>query len=374
MANTLTAIMPKILARSLLQLRKQAIMPRLVNGSYSREAAMSGSTIDVPIPSDNGAAEDVTPGNTPPSATNSTPTTVQIALDKWKKKGFHLSDKDMLDIDRNRDFVPMQMSQAVSAIADSVNAAIFAEYKKIYGFVGTAGTTPFASTVAGATDLRKTLNQQRAPRADRRAVLNFDAEANALALSQFSDLEKTGDMAVKIDGELGRKYGFQWFSDDDVPTHTAGTGSGYLLNGAASAGATSVTVDTGSGTILVGDIVTFAGHTQTYAVTAALASNVFSVYPALQAAVADNAAVTLKASHVVNLGFHRDAFAFANRPLVGSAVDAELGNRIISMQDPQTGLTMRLEVSRQYKQTQWELDILFGCKLVRPELAVRLAG
>ena len=42
--------------------------------------------------------------------------------------------------------------------------------------------------------------------------------------------------------------------------------------------------------------------------------------------------------------------------------------------DPQTGITLRLEVSRQYKQVVWEFDLLWGSKLIRPELATRIAG
>ena len=86
------------------------------------------------------------------------------------------------------------------------------------------------------------------------------------------------------------------------------------------------------------------------------------------------AAVTFKASHVVNLAFHRDAFAFANRPLVQSTQDMQLGSRIMSMQDPKTGITLRLEVSRQYKQVVWEFDLLWGSQLVRAPLATRIAG
>jgi hypothetical protein len=46
----------------------------------------------------------------------------------------------------------------------------------------------------------------------------------------------------------------------------------------------------------------------------------------------------------------------------------------MSVTDPESGLSMRLEISRQYKQTVWEFDILWGVALVRPEWAVRLIG
>lgn len=375
MANDLTNILPKILARGLMNLRKRVIMPRLVNTSYSIEAAQKGDIINVPVPAAK-TATSVTPSNTPPSPSNTTPGTVPIALDQWYKSDFFLTDKDLLLIDRNAHFFPMEAEAAIEALAVAVNQHIFSKYKKVFGFVGTAGTTPFASAVTEATLLKKVLNQQKCPKDLRRAVLDFSAEANATALAPFRDVSQSSDPAVIIDGEIGRKLGFEWYSDDDVPTHAAGTGSGYLINNGAGyvVGDTTVTVDTGTGTILVGDIVTFAGHSQTYAVTAALAANQFSFYPALQAAVADNAAVTLKASHVVNLGFHRDAFAFATRPLLWSVIDLSLGNEMMSMQDPRSGLVLRLEVSRQYKQTVWEFDILWGSELVRPELAARLAG
>jgi hypothetical protein len=74
---------------------------------------------------------------------------------------------------------------------------------------------------------------------------------------------------------------------------------------------------------------------------------------------------------VVNLGFHRDALAFANRPL-GAATATN--PRMLSMTDPVTGITLRLELTRQYKQDRWELDLLWGSKLVRAALAARLAG
>jgi hypothetical protein len=39
-----------------------------------------------------------------------------------------------------------------------------------------------------------------------------------------------------------------------------------------------------------------------------------------------------------------------------------------------TGIPLRLEVKRQNKQTLWEFDVLYGVKLVEPDLAARLAG
>jgi hypothetical protein len=77
---------------------------------------------------------------------------------------------------------------------------------------------------------------------------------------------------------------------------------------------------------------------------------------------------------VVNLVFHRDAFALAMRPLVSQTQQWDLGPKIAALQDPQTGLVLRLEVSRIHRQVMWELDLLWGVELIRPELAARIAG
>lgn len=386
MANTLTALMPKILASGVLHLREMVRMPRLVNANFANEAAQFGSTIDVQIPVAKTATQ-VTPSNTPPAPSNATPAIVQIALDQWYKDNFHLTDKDMHEIDTRKNFLPVQAKQSVIALANNVNQYLMAQYKGVYGYTGTAATTPFASTAADAINARKILHQQLCPREERRAVLDFSAEANALALATFADAEKTGSAMTKIEGEIGRKYGIDWYADDHVPTHTAGTITTGLIAKASTAQAAGLetivattAASTGACALVVGDIISINGHSQTYAVTAAAtqasaASDVsISISPPLQTALVGSEAITVKASHVVNMAFHRDAFAFAMRPMAAGMIDGSLGNKIMSMQDPQTGIVLRLEVSRQYKQTVWEFDILYGAKLVRPELACRIAG
>ena len=142
MANTLTNVIPQILAQGLLELRQQAIMPRLVNTDYSRDAAEKGDTVDIPLPVSITAGA-VTAAATPPSTTDITPTKVSIPLDQWYEAPFHLSDKDIAEAMEG--IVPMEVSSAITALAENVNAAVLALYKDIYSVSGTFGTTPFFS-------------------------------------------------------------------------------------------------------------------------------------------------------------------------------------------------------------------------------------
>jgi len=376
MANDLSSIVPKILARGLLSLREQAVMPRLVNLDYAMAAAEKGDTINIPVPGSL-SADNVVPGSTPTASTDVTGEKVSIALDQWKKVSFHLSDKELMEIDGNNTFVPMQMSEAVAALAAEANKSIQELYTGVYGFVGATDAKAFASNTTAATNARKLLNEQKAPKANRRAVLDFDTEADALSLSAFSDTSTTGDQNVKLEGEIGRKFGFDWYSDDNVQVHTTGAAGTSLVKGGSQTG-TSLIVDGFTTKPSVGDVFTIASGTQTYTVLAATdlsgTESTLTISPAITVAPSNDDSVTFKDDHVVNLAFHRDAFAFVTRPLVDATQSYSLGNEIMTMQDPQTGLIMRLEISRQNKRTVWELDMLYGAALIRPELAVRVAS
>jgi len=76
-----------------------------------------------------------------------------------------------------------------------------------------------------------------------------------------------------------------------------GTASGYLINngGGYAEGTTTVTLDTGTGTIVINDTITFAGVSGEYVVTSTTGSPITSItfFPPLAGAVADSAAVTL---------------------------------------------------------------------------------
>lgn len=388
MANNLSAIMEKILAAGLKTLRERCVMPRLVNASYSADAAKKGDAIDIPIPTAIDTV-DVSPSNVPPAPEDTTPQHVRINLDHWRKnKPFHLTDKELNEIASNKHFLPMQISESARGLANFVNRKILEEYKGVYGFHGEPGDTPFGSTpgVSDAVEVRKVLNKQLCPLDMRRGVVNFDAEANMLALPTFHQANRIGSDRTIRKGEIGEAFGIEWYADDAVPVHTAGTITTGLTAKAATpqaAGLTTIVAttaaSTGAADLKEGDIINIAGDDQTYvltadAVQASADSDVdLQVSPSLQEPLSGGEAITVEGDHTVNLVFHRDALAFATRSLQTSGL--EIGHQnMMTMQDPHTGLVLRLEVNRQYKQVAWEFDILFGVKLVRPELAARLAG
>lgn len=381
MANTLSDVVPVLVAQGLQTLRAACVMPRLVNTDYSNNPSNQGDTVNVWIPSAM-TVSDVAPTAAPATPGDISPTKAPIPLDQWRHTGFFLTDKQQEEIVGG--VQSKQTGEAVKALAEDINSFIFGKYLGVYGYAGTAGTTPFASDVSAATAARKVLNLQRAPLSDRRLVLDVNAEANALGLPALTTFQNTGNAQGIIEGTIGRKLGFDWAMDQQIPTHTAGTITTGLISKAATAyaiGVKTITATTAASTgacaLKKGDIITFAGDTQTYTLTAdatqaSAASDVtLSFEPGLAVAHVGSEAVSVKASHVVNLAFHRDAFAFVSRPL--QAVSANTVE-MMSVPDPVSGVTLRLEVVRQNKQLYFDFDVLYGAACVRPELACRIAG
>jgi hypothetical protein len=375
--NTTTNIIDSLLAQGLLALRENAIMPRFVNRGYENVPGDQYSTIDIPIPSAITAGA-VSPSNTPPDDTGISPTKVTITLDQWYEAPFFLNDQEMLEVTKGT--IPMQASEAIKALANNIDDAIFALYPTVYGWGGVAGTTPFATDLGAYLDARAALGSQLAPMDPRYCVVDVDAEANALGLRAFQDASFRGDTAGIRRGDIGEKLGAFWAMDQNVPSHTAGTASGATVDASGYAvGATSITIaSAGTGTILVGDIITFAGDTQTYAITTGDTDvsdgGTIVITPGLKVAIATSGspAITVKATHKLNLVFQRDWAALAMRPFAGA--DPMGVGTYSSAVDPVSGLALRLEVSRQHKRTRFAYDVLYGVQIVRPEFCARLAG
>ena len=372
MANTLTPLIDKLIARGLSVLRENAIMPRLVNSTYSNVARDKGDTITVPIAADITAAS-VSPSNTLAAAGDTALTSKTISLNQWKHAGFYLTDQQITQIDVDN-FQTLQGDEAVRSLANNVDEYILGLYKGIYSQAGTAATTPFGSNLNDwTTGARTKLNNFKAPMDDRAVVLDADAEGNALNNRALQDASYRGSTEGIVFGDIGYALGASWHLDQNVPTFTNsnGTPTSWLVNQADSAiGDTTVTIDTGSNDPVEGDIFTVAGSTQQFVVSS-YSSNVITFAPALTAALSNNSALTFAASHVVNVAFQRQAFGFAMAPIMDASMNSDTMRQVT---DEKSGLTMRLEVSRQEKQWKFDYDVLYGATLLRPELACRILG
>jgi hypothetical protein len=382
-ANTITNVLPKMLAQGVLALRQNAVTPRLVNRDYESVAAQKGNVINVPIPSAI-AARAVTPSVVMNSNVASSPTVALITLDHWYEAPFEVSDNDVISMSDT--FFPMQASEAVKALANDADQYLLGKHTGFYGAAGTVGTTPFNGSLTVGGTARKLLNKQLAPMDQRFGIIDPDAENNFLLNANILQADQRGDQGGIIAGSIGTKLGIAWYMNQNVSSYTPGTawvtGHSIVTAGVAAGAFTLTAVNaTASGTVLVGDIFTIGGGTQQYVITAnvtvtsssgAGTHNTYTFYPAAATAAVSGAALTvIGTAYVVNLVANKYAMAWASRPLKQSLVDAHVFQ---SPTDPVSGIALRLEISRQYKLETLSYDYLAGAGVVRRELGVKILG
>lgn len=269
-----------------------------------------------------------------------------------------------------------QVAQAMRALVNEMERDLCSEiYKNASRGVGTAGTTPFASNFNDVAEVRQILVDNGMP-TDGQAtiVMNTLAGTKLRNLATLQKANEAGSDTLLRQGVLLDLQGLMLRESAGIATHTKGTGASYQVNGALTAGATTITVDTGSGTILAGDIVTFGSDTTQYVVATALAGGSFTIAaPGLRAAVADNATVTLANNRTANFAFHRRAAEIAMRaPAEPNGGDAAVDR--ITVQDPFSGLVFQINAYKGYKKAMFDISAVWGVKAWKPEFIASLAG
>jgi hypothetical protein len=382
--NNLTQYIQPLLAAGMRTFRQRIVLPRLVNREFDRVPGQKYSTIQIPIPSAI-VATDVVPGHVAPDTDALAPTFIQLVMDQWKEAAFTLTDADLMKV--RSGIIPMAVESAAESLAMAVNSQVWTRVKGIGNFAGTPGTTPFASDLSVYVNARKILNKRNIPKSNRFAIIDEDAAGNAIQLRAFQDKSWRGDDEGIIEGEIGRKLGATWFSDNAVPYQAtvALTAGAATVNGVNAKGSKVVSIAkaTNASNLVAGDIITIAHGGLTGNVDYAVDANVtlivgntaVTLSEGLRVATAGGEAVTLRAAHVKNALLHRDAIAFGTRPLAESTPADGGGLGIFdSIVDEESGLILRLELTREFKQWRWSYDVMWGSALVRPEAGAIMAG
>jgi hypothetical protein len=377
MANTLSVYDPLFYAQEALwQLEKALGMAARVYRGHDKSPQQKGSIISIRVPST------FTAQNAPSSAQDITADEVQIALDTWRDVAFSLTDKELTYT--GEVIIEEHIRPAAYALANDIDIKL----ATLYNQVPWEQAISSPAVVSDITAARKTLFNNEVPVDDDMLHMMVDGtmEAELLNLSAFSQHQGAGETGVETQrrGYLGKKFGFEVFANQNVQTHAAGAlvpGTQLQVNATIAAGATSgVFKDSGAsltGDINIGDTFVIVGSTQRYTVTAdaTAGSNIISVAfspaAAVEYAASDNVTITQN-SHVQNLAFHEHWACLAMAPL--SEVGARLGGRVATVSDPRTNLALRSRVFYEGKEAAIYvvLDVLFGIKVLKDNMAVRL--
>ena len=392
MANSL--LTPSVITKEALAILHQKLnfvgsINTQYDSQYAKTGARIGNDLKIRLPNEftirSGAtlsAQDVTEAST------------TMTVDTQKGVDFSFSSEELtMHID---DFKARYIEPAMSVLAANMESDALSMYKDVYNFYSGVGS---ANSFANITQAQKVLTDNLAPYGDRSYLHNPQSVVDMLADTKGLFQDSSSIAKQYKDGELGKIAGFNHFENTLMPSHTTGTAAattGYLVNGASQTGA-SLTVDTGSTTFLDGDIITIAGvnrvHPETKADTGVLQQFVvtansgasatsLSISPSITATLgrqnvtgspADNAAISKVgggngADWQETLAFSKNAFAFATADLVlPEGVD-------FAAREVLDGISMRIVKAYTIADDKMpcRIDVLYGYKAIRPQLACRV--
>jgi len=380
-ANTLTSLIPSLYASLDIVSRELvgAIPCATLDAATTRAAV---GQLVYSFQTAQAAATDITPGVTPPNDGDQTIGSTGLTITKARRVPFRWNGEQTLGLNNNgagtNAIKNDQMMQAMRTLVnemeiDVVRAAVVASSRAY----GTAGTTPFASTLGDPAQVRKILDDNGAPLTGRCMIINTTAGASLRTLAQLTKANEAGTTVTMRDGQLLDLHGFSIHESAGVVAATKGTGASYTSDTAGYAiGATDITLITGTGTVLAGDTVTFAGDTNKYVVvTGVTAAGVLSIAaPGLKVALAASAvALTVGATATSNIAFCSSSLILATRaPALPDGGDLAVDRMTIT--DPRSGISFEVAMYAQYRQMQYEISACWGVKGIKPAHSSILLG
>jgi hypothetical protein len=378
MANTLTNLTPDLYEALDTVSRELVGLIPAVTLNASAERAAKGQTIRSAV-APAAAAADITPAQTAPDTGDQTIGNKTLSISNSRGVAIRYNGEEQRGLNANgpgyQNVLRDQFAQAMRTLCNEVETDIADLYASASRAYGTAGTTPFgtAGDFTDASSALQILKDNGAPLTGNQLVVSSAAGANMLGLQSRVDVQ--GNDSLLRQGVMLSTAGMDIRESAQIISHTKGTGASYLVNDAGLAvGDTVIACDGGTGTILAGDVVTFAGDTNKYVVTSALAAGSFTIAePGLKVAVADNAAITVNNSYAANMAFNRSAIVLVTRA-PARPEEGDLAEDVMLMTDPRSGITFEVSMYKEYRQVHFEVALAWGVSAIKPEHMALLVG
>lgn len=392
MANTL--LTPTAVTREALRILHQKLnfignIDRQYDSQFAIEGAKIGDSLKIRLPN-----EYVVRTGKTISVQNTDEQSVTITMATQKGVDVEFSSADLtLSLD---DFGARILEPMMSVLAANIESDALSMFKDVFNQVNNVGSSATFLTILQG---RKLLVDNLAGSTNLKC--NLDTQTNVDMVDVLKGLFQDSANISKqyLEGILGRTGGFTFFENTLMPRHVTGSDDGtgdYLTDGAGQTGS-SLVIDTGTGTLLKGDIVTAGvnrvhpetkvdtGNLQQFVVTADTSTSavLLNISPEIIAtgarqnvvsAVADGVAIVkvggASATHDISLGYVKDAFAFVTADLrMPRGVD-------FAAREVMDGISMRIVSDYDITNDEFptRIDVLYGFKTTRGSQAVRYAN
>lgn len=383
-ANTLTPFIPDLYQDLDIVSRELVGFIPSVERNASAERAAVGESILIPV-SQAQSAFDISPAMTTPNPSDFTLDNVEMKITKSRAVAFGMTGEEQRGLNNgvgSNAIINGQFAQALRTLTNEIEAdlALAAALGSSRAY-GTAATTPFSSNVGDSAQVRKILDDNGAPQSSRSLVIDTSAGAALRTLGNLTRVNEAGTTMGLRDGELLNLNGLSIKESAQVVRPVVGTAAdtGDTTDAGFAAGETEIAIKAaGSGTILAGDIVTFAGDTNKYVVTKGVtlpAGGTLTIAaPGLRQAIpAAETEVKVVARSVRNIAFHQSAIQLiARAPALPNGDDAADDSYMLV--DPRSGLPFEVRVYKGYRKIRYEVGMAWGVKVIKDAHVATLLG
>ncbi|WP_448647089.1 P22 coat - protein 5 family protein [Pseudomonas mohnii] len=376
MANIFTALQPVLYSAAQEVSNEPFGVISAITSDFDDKGVAVGDSVKVPVAPIR-AVKSFTPSMAMPTGDDATADGVSVQITNTDYVDWNLTGEQIKSLENagsDKEWVRQMIAQGMRALRNKAEVAACTAIKVgATRAVGTAGTNPFASDINIIPDVRKVLFDNGAPMADLQLCIDSSAGTSARKLGIIQQAYQAGNDQERRSGDLLRQFGFSIRESAGITAHTKGTGTAYVTSGSTGIDVPSVALVTGSGTVLAGDVVSFAADTgNKYVVNNGVAApgTITLGRPGAQIVIPTANAMTIGNNYVPNLAFERSAVVGVMRAPIIPA-NPIINQTLIS---DKFGMTYLLLQIAGYGMTTWQLHIAYGFKVVQGEHVAIVLG
>jgi len=379
--NNITSIVPDIYeALDVVSRELTGLIPAVtMNASAERAGLNQNIVVDVEPA---GNVGDITPAMAIPDPTGQTSGSTNIQITKSRAAEFGFNGDAQKELNTGPGYVSVRaakIAQAIRAVVNEVETDLGGLQSTFSRAYGTAATTPFgtANDYTDASNVLKILKDNGSPQSDNQLVINTAAGANFIG--KQSAVNSAGTDSMLRQGVLLDLAGMPLRESAQIQNSVSGTSANAVVNAALTVGQTSITLKAaGTGTIVTGDVISFAGDTEKYVVQtgagAVSGATIVIAAPGIQKAQGSgDKAITITAASARNMAFNRSALVLAARA-PARPEEGDMAEDVILITDPRSGLTMEFAMYKGYRKVRYEVGLAWGVKNIKPEHTALLLG
>ena len=385
--NTITGLVPEIYEALDIVSRELTGMIPSATMNASANTVQVGQAIRVDV-EPAGNVSNITPAMVVPDPTGQTSGFTDIIITKSRAAEFGFNGEDQKGLNTGAGYGTVRankIAQAIRALTNEVETDLCGLQSTFSRAHGTAGTAPFgtANDYTDASNVLKILKDNGSPLQDNQLVINTTAGVNLLG--KQAAVADAGSDSILRQGVLLDINGMPIRESAQIVDQAAGGIAGAATTNAAgyAVGATVLTLAAGgTGNVVAGDVVTFAGDTNKYVVASAVFAGVNPAAgdtitlaaPGLRVAMtAATKAITKIAASSRNLAFNRSAIVLAARAPARPS-EGDMASDVIVITDPRSGLSMEFAMYQGYRKVRYEVALAWGVKNIKPEHTALLLG